>query len=148
MRSPECPAGTLLDAGSCRPVVVSSPGGPLVDVGSWAAVVLGIDGGFGSADVCRPFMQRPSLFRGGPPRGATVRIRVLVRIPDQDVTQLYADVDARDADDQPLSPGATGVAVGSVNGLLELLRSVGGVATTAALTLSVTCPFATGAAPP
>jgi hypothetical protein len=73
---------------------------------------------------------------------------VLVRVPDQDVTQLYADVDARDADDQPLSPGATGIAVGAINGLLELLRSLGGVATSAAFTLSVTCSFASRPAPP
>jgi hypothetical protein len=62
-RPPACPAGTLGEGSSCRPIVTrGGRTGTRVDVGAWAALVLGVDGGSGSPWLCRPLAQRPSLF--------------------------------------------------------------------------------------
>jgi hypothetical protein len=64
-RPPACPAGTLGEGSSCRPIVTrGGRTGTRVDVGAWAALALGIDGGSGSPWLCRPLAQRPSLFAG------------------------------------------------------------------------------------
>jgi hypothetical protein len=64
-RPPACPAGTLGEGSSCRPIVTrGGRTGTRVDVGAWAALALGVDGGSGSPWLCRPLAQRPSLFAG------------------------------------------------------------------------------------
>jgi hypothetical protein len=155
-----CPPGSLADGAACRPVVTAGGrGGSRVDVGAWAALALGIDGGPGSAALCQPLAQRPGAFGslplaseraadGGAADGGVVlaaaadrrvRVAIAIRLPDQDVSRLHAEVLPRDASGRPLSAVAEAIVSGSVGTLLEALRGLGGEASAASVELEVTC---------
>jgi hypothetical protein len=137
---PSCPPGSLPDQGSCRSIVTVGPRGESrVDVGVWTALALGIDGGLGSAALCRPIAQRPALFGVTPKGPVRIDIRVTMTMPDQDVSALSARVVATEAGGLPLSPPAETAVTDAATTLLELLRSLGGESTTAAVGARVRC---------
>jgi hypothetical protein len=169
---PACPAGTLNEGSSCRPVVTSGGrSGTRVDVGAWAALALGIDGGRGSPWLCQPLAQRPGVFAGDvrdlraasakaratasdaretrdAPGDATcgealpIRISVSATFPDEDISRLHIEVDARGPGARALAPPAVAVISSDVSTLFELLRGLGGEASAAAVGLEVTCTLA------
>jgi hypothetical protein len=130
-----------MSAGACRPIVVAGGRmtGRRVDIGAWSALAIGIDGGRGSAELCRPLAQRPSLF--GLPRGenVTLRIRVALSVPDEDLSRLNAEIRSRDAQGHPFPGPIEALVSDAVGTLLEPLRSLGGEASTASLVLEVRC---------
>ena len=120
-----------------------------VDVGAWAALVLGFDGGYGSRELCQPLQQNAESL--GLPGDATVEIAVSVRVPDQDIARVRADVDALvGGEAAPASGGSS--ALGSrgaaglqrfvaadVGTLIEALRGLGGQGAAAAVDVRVRC---------
>jgi hypothetical protein len=115
----------------------------VVDVGAWAALVLGMEGGNGSAELCRPIEQRSSAF--GPARGEArnVTIGVSMSVPDQDLTRVHVSVHAVAGEGAAAVPPA-GLAVlnDAVSTLLEPLRGLGGEATAAQVKVEVRCKLA------
>jgi hypothetical protein len=162
VRPPACPPGTLNEGTTCRAIVTAGGhSGRRVDVGAWAALAIGIDGGRGSSWLCQPLAQRPGLFaddRGdvraaGADAGASasartaapaVVISVSATFPDEDVSRLHVEVDARSArgGGAPLAPPAVEAISNAVGTLFELLRGLGGEASAAAVGLKVTCTLA------
>ena len=147
-----CPPGSLADGSTCRSVVMAGGRtGDRVDVGAWAALALGIHGGPGTAALCRPLAQRPGLFErvpgppavpvdgGALPAALALRVAVTLRLPDQDVSRLHAEVRARDASGRPVSAAAQALASAAVDTALEALRGLGGEASAASVELEVTC---------
>jgi hypothetical protein len=144
-RPPGCPPGTLPDGSSCRSVVTAGGGssdatGTRVDVGAWAALALGVDGGPGSHELCEPLTQRPSAFGPDVSSGPrTLQIAVSLTFPDQDISRVHALLEARDLGGHPLPPAADALVSADVSSLIELLRGLGGEASTAAVELKVRC---------
>jgi|HubBroStandDraft_1064217.scaffolds.fasta_scaffold02070_2 hypothetical protein len=139
-RAPSCPPGSLPDQGSCRVVVTVGAGGrSVVDVGVWTALAIGIDGGLGSQALCRPLTQRPALFGVAPENPPRVDLQVALTVPDQDVSALSARIAATGPGGLPLSPAAEAVATEATTTLLELLRSLGGESSAAAVGVRVRC---------
>jgi hypothetical protein len=141
VHGPLCPPGTLQDGTSCRPVVAAGGRmtGRRVDVGAWTALALGIDGGSGSAELCRPLALRPGVFALPPGETATLRIRVALSLPDEDLSRLHADIQSIDAEGHPSIPPVEALVSDAVGTMLEPLRALGGEASTAALHLEVRC---------
>ncbi len=143
---PACPPGTIVapreHAGaSCWPVVASTPDGPRVDLGSWVALALGPDGGIGADALCRPIARRPSAFGLSPGHEVQASVRVVLVVPDQDLTRLRATATARDAaSGDALAPAALAVVRSSVDSLVEALRGLGGEASAAVADVTVRCP--------
>jgi hypothetical protein len=124
-------------------------------VGAWAALVLGFDGGYGSRELCQPLQQNAESF--GLPGDATVEIAVSLRVPDQDIARVRADVDARatgpaapafgasgtlGSPGSPASPAPAGLqrfVAADVGTLVEALRGLGGQAAAAAVDVRVRC---------
>jgi len=122
---------------------MGSRGLPRVDVGAWAALAFGVDGGSGSPYLCRPLAQRPAAFELAPGKTMTVRVRVALTVPDQDLTLVDAGVRAIDAaSGRPLPSAAQGVVRSAVASLVEPLRSLGGEASAAAVQVEVRCTIA------
>jgi hypothetical protein len=113
--------------------------GRRVDVGAWTALALGIDGGSGSAELCRPLAQRPGVFGLPPGETATLRIRVALAVPDEDLSRLHAKIESHDAEGHPSAPTVEALVSDAVGTMLEPLRALGGEASTAALHLEVRC---------
>jgi hypothetical protein len=109
-------------------------------VGSWLAIAFGVDGGFGSSDLCRPLLQRPALLGLPAARPRTVRIRVTLLIPDEDMSRLHARIDAWDPERRALSPEAVRAVDDAVGTLLEVMRGLGNESSTSALDAEVACP--------
>jgi hypothetical protein len=149
VHAPACPPGTLAIAGSCRPVVLRGEGGTrLVDLGAWAAVVLGVDGGPGSAELCRPLQARPLTWELGPNDRLAVRLRIALSAPDDDVTRVSAEVRATSPGAaHPLPPGGATLAEVAIAGLLEPLRGLGGETTAARVDVEVRCDVGLPPAP-
>lgn len=138
--APSCPPGSLPDQASCRPIVtVGHRGASRVEVGLWAALALGMDGGLGSAALCQPLSQRPTVFGVAPKGPLRIDIRVSITMPDQDVSAVSARVEATDSRGLPLSPSAEAVVTDAATTLVELLRSLGGESRTAAVGVHVRC---------
>jgi len=162
VRGPLCPPGALRDVASprpqgggrnpdnstCRPVVTAGgrSAGGRVDVGAWTARAIGVDGGNGSAELCRPLAQRPSVF--GLPPGETVTLRILVALslPDEDMSRLHAEVQSRDTDGRRPPAPVEALVSDAVGTLLEPLRGLGGEASTAGLRVEVRCTVGVGRA--
>jgi hypothetical protein len=139
-RPPSCPPGSLPDRGSCRAVVTAGARGlSVVDVGAWMALVIGIDGGLGTASLCQPLAQRPAVFSAAADGPLQVDIQVTVILPDQDVSALSARIVVTDPGGLPLPPAAEAVATEATTTLLELLRSLGGESSAAAVGVRVRC---------
>jgi hypothetical protein len=68
-----------------------------------------------------------------------LRIAVALFVPDQDVSRVHAEVTARDAAGHPVSPAGEAVVSATVGTMVELLRGLGGEASTAAVALEVRC---------
>jgi hypothetical protein len=138
---PACPPGTLATSGSCRPVVLRGEGGSrLVDLGAWAAIVLGLDGGPGSADLCRPLQARPLALELGPTDRLALRLRIALSAPGNDMTRISAAVHVTSPGAaHPLPPGAATLTERAVAGLLEPLRGLGGETTATRVDLEVRC---------
>jgi len=62
-------------------------------------------------------------------------------LPDEDISRLHAEFQARDASGHDASPAVQALVSGTVETLLELLRSLGGEASTAVVELEVSCPL-------
>jgi hypothetical protein len=139
--APACPPGSLASAGGCRPVVLRGEAGSrLVDLGAWAAIVLGLDGGPGSADVCRPLQARPLAWELGPGDHLPLRVRVALSAPGNDVTRVHAEVHVTSPGaEHPLPPGGASLAERTVAGLLEPLRGLGGETTATRVDVEVRC---------
>lgn len=138
---PSCPPGTLPASGACRPVVLRggrAGAGPVIDLGAWAALVLGTDGGPGTPDLCRPLQRHP--FEVGLTPGESVELRLVLalRVPDQDVSAVHADVSLK-SPSRPLPPAASALAEKALRALVEPLRGLGGQASTSALEVEVRC---------
>lgn len=137
---PSCPPGTLLTRDACRPVVLrSARGAPVVDVGLWAALVLGTDGGAGSDDLCRPLAARPTAFGLAPGDDLSLRIRIALAVPDEDISRVHAAVRATSTAGHALPAGSVAWLDRAVQSLLEPLRGLGGEASTAMVELEVRC---------
>lgn len=132
------------EPGTCRPLVtVGGHGLARVDVGAWAALALGVDGGPGSAYLCRPLAQRPAAFELAPGKTTTVRLRLALTVPDQDLSLVRVGVRATDAaSDRPLPRAGEDVVRSAVASLVEPLRSLGGEASAAAVQVEVRCTVA------
>jgi hypothetical protein len=75
----------------------------------------------------------------------SLRIRVALLVPDQDLSRLHATTGAQGAEGHRLSPAARMAISESVGSLLELLRALGGESSAASVDLEVRC--ALGVAP-
>jgi hypothetical protein len=156
-----CPPGALAEGDACRAVVTTGGRtGRRVDVGAWAALALGVDGGPGAAPLCQPLAGRPSVFGavahagvaaqadGGEARADSgVRIALAILAPDEDVSRVHAEVRALDAAGRDLDPAAQALVSDTVSSILELLRGLGGEASSAAVELEVSCAVAPAVAP-
>jgi hypothetical protein len=151
-RSLPCPAGSLADGAGCRPVVTSAGPGTVarVDVGAWASLVLGVDGGSGQPALCSPLAQRPTAF-GHQPENAVGRdaesplalnIRILLSVPDEDVSRVHASVTATDGAGRPPTPLGQALVREAVDTELEALRSLGGESSAGEVEVSVRCGLA------
>jgi hypothetical protein len=147
--TPACGAGEVRRespgaSGACARVVTrETEGAPVVDVGLWARVVLGSDGGDGTKRLCRPLAQAAALDLG--PGGArTFGLTINVVFPDNDVTQLSGRADAVGDQDRGALAAAGNAALLP---LLVPLRSMGGVADAASVTVRVRCTVDGGASP-
>jgi hypothetical protein len=139
---PGCPPGSLPTAGTCRPVVLRGPHGvPLVDLGAWVALVLGVDGGAGSAELCRPLEAHPLTVDRPPGQAIALRVRVTLSAPDDDVTRLSAEVSTQGptASRPTLSPAVATLADRAVASLIEPLRGLGGETTATRVDVEVRC---------
>jgi hypothetical protein len=138
---PACPPGTLPIAGACHPVVLRGEGGArLVDLAAWATLVLGVDGGPGSADLCRPLQARPLAWELGPTDRLPLRLRIALSAPGNDVTRVTADVRATSPGaGHALPPGGAALAERAVASLLEPLRGLGGETTATRVEVEVRC---------
>ena len=160
-----CPPGTLPEGDACRTVVTTGGrAGRRVDLGAWAALALGVDGGPGAAPLCQPLAGRPSVFGaaahaglsaqadaqpdGGEARADSgVRVALAILAPDEDVSRVHAEVRALDAAGRDLDPAAQALVSDTVSSILELLRGLGGEASSAAVELEVSCAVAPAATP-
>jgi hypothetical protein len=155
---PSCPPGTLPSGGACRPVVLRgarSGTGAVVDLGAWAALVLGADGGPGSSDLCRPLQLHPFEVGLAPGESAELRLRIALRVPDQDVSAVHGHVDvtlaahplarpplAGEGPRQTNLGSASALAERALAALIEPLRGLGGDSTASALEVEVRCVVA------
>jgi len=148
-RPARCPPGTLPIGADCRPIVSRSAraGRTTVDVGAWVAIVLGPDGGSGSADLCRPLLQRIATFDDSADP-LPIRIRISLDVPDQDLAGVHgetvawregADAGAAGDGETALSAPLQAAVRDSVGTLLEPLRSLGGEASAAHVKAEVRC---------
>jgi hypothetical protein len=140
-----CPPGSLAEGKACRPIVMSgAPGTPArIDVGAWAALALGVDGGSGQAALCSPLAQRPTAFGLESGGVLTLNIHVALAVPDEDMSRVHATVVAADADGHHLLTAVgQNLVVRAVDAQVEALRSLGGVASTAAVEVRVRCGLA------
>ena len=148
VRRPLCPAGSLAfvgqtSAGSVACVPVVSAGGRTtgerVDVGAWAAIALGVDGAEGSHDLCRPIAQRPLAFGVAPHASLVVHVRVQISIPDEDVSRVRAAATARGEGGTRLPASGEAVVSDAVGSAVEMLRGLGGEASTGVVAAEVRC---------
>jgi len=140
--SPQCPPGTLTESGgTCRPVVLRGDGGSrVVDLGAWAALVLGADGGPASADLCRPLQTRPAALEVGAADRVSLRLRIALSAPGNDVTRVSAAVHVTSPGAAHPPPGAAAaLAETAVATLLEPLRGLGGETTATRVDVEVRC---------
>lgn len=164
--APACPPGAIAEGlsasgGACRPVVTAGGrAGRRVDLGAWAALAIGVDGGVGAAALCQPLAQRPSAFGvheaatatdaaegdASAPQGPAVglsngqiSVAVAVMVPNQDVSRVHSEVRARDATGRELDAAAEALVSDTVSSLVEMLRGLGGEASSAAVELEVRC---------
>jgi len=169
MAPPVCPPGALPEGDGCRPVVTSGGrSGRRVDLGAWATLALGIDGGAGAAALCQPLASRPDVFVGDRDTevaSPAVRVDIALLVPDEDISRVHAQVHAelldRSSPSSPSSRGGAGPGDGPISGppralnaaaealvsetvssSVELLRGLGGEASSAAVELEVTCAIA------
>jgi hypothetical protein len=143
-RPPGCPPGALPDGSSCRAIVTTGgltghAAGPRVDVGAWATLVLGVNGGPGSPALCQPLAQRPDILPAPAGGARTLHIALALLMPDEDVSRLHAELETRDTTGHDVAPAVQALVSASVSTLLELLRSLGGEASTAVVELEVSC---------
>jgi hypothetical protein len=146
-RPPGCPPGSLGANGRCDPVVTvgARDGISRVDLGAWIGRVLGPDGGPGTAELCRPLALRPDAFGLSRETEATVTVRISVDVLDQDVARVHAAVSADltvAGAPRPMPAEAEAVVTSSLQTLIEVLRGLGGEASTGAVALKVRCPIA------
>jgi hypothetical protein len=138
-----CPAGSLPAEGGCRPIVSrGARSATVVDVGAWAALVLGFDGGRGSSDLCRRLQAHPSALDLSPGESSTVAIRVVLSFPGQDISAAYSTttIRANGADGAGgLPPAAADLAARATGALVELLRGLGGQASSSRVEVEVRC---------
>jgi hypothetical protein len=71
-----------------------------------------------------------------------VVLDIALRLPDQDVSRVFASVEARDGSGKALQGPATALAGASVDALVEALRSLGGESSSAAVEVEVRCSVA------
>jgi hypothetical protein len=150
---PSCPPGTLGTGATCRPIVLRGDDGTTrVDLGAWAALALGIDGGPGSADLCRPLQAHPLALELGPREELALRLHIVLSAPDSDVSRVSAEVRTAAGPrvgavpGHALAPAAATLAEASVATLLEPLRGLGGETTAPRVEVEVRCQV--GASPP
>jgi len=139
--APACPPGTLPAAGACRPIVLEGEAGSrLVDLAAWATLALGVDGGPGSADLCRPLQAHPLAWELAPGDGLPVHVRVVLSAPGNDVSRVSADVRTTNpGGGHAPPPGAVTLAEHTVASLVEPLRGLGGETTATRVEVEVRC---------
>jgi hypothetical protein len=69
----------------------------------------------------------------------TVRVTIAIVLPDQDVSRVHAEVQAREASGRALSGAAEALVTAAVGTALEALRGLGGEASAASVELEVSC---------
>jgi hypothetical protein len=120
----------------------------VVDLGAWAALVLGVDGGPGTSDLCRPLQLHPFEVGLAPGESVELRLVLALRVPDQDVSAVHADVSLTARPLAGAGPRQTNLGVSSalaeraLGALLEPLRGLGGEASASALEVEVRCVVA------
>jgi len=134
-----CPPGSLGTSGVCRPVVTQGPRGPVVDLGAWTSLVLGSDGGPGAPELCRPMRAAPTAFDLARGEGVVVVLAISLSVPDQDISRVFASVEAHTPAGRPLPLLGAALARRSVQTLVEPLRGLGGEASSG-VALEVRCP--------
>ena len=116
-----CPAGAIDAAGGC--VRIAERG--RIDVARWLDAVIGVEGGQGTPLLCEALARSPGAL------GAAVgeeRVSVALVFPDNDVTQVSAEVRASPVEAEPV-----------VAPMIEALRAFGGVASQASVVTTVRC---------
>ena len=137
-----CGAGELLEESTQRCVRVLTPfeSSHVVDVGTWTRLALGADGGPGTNALCAALRDDARTFVSINGASASVAIHVELRFPDNDVTEVRATIEATDAHSTASFVGPPGALVErAVNDEVEALRSMGGVARAAAVSVKVRC---------
>lgn len=150
-----CPRGTLFEAGRCiartrcragevavgarcANLLGGAPARYTVHVAAWARAAFGADGGAGTADLCAPLARRPHVFGVARRASATLAVRITLRFPENDVADVRANVTgAIDGAEVPASGGA--LLDESTRPFFRALQALGGEATAAAVTLTVSC---------
>lgn len=116
-----CAAGAIDTAGAC----VRVAGHGRVDVARWVHAVIGVEGGEGAPLLCAAIARSPGAVGAAP---ADERVSVALVFPDNDVTQVSAEVHGTSVDAEPV-----------VAPLIEALRALGGVASQASVATTVRC---------
>ena len=128
-----CAVGTIaMPARGCVRVV----DGAKVDVVGWLQAVVGAEGAAGAAPLCEALARRAAALSGIPSPDA--RLFVALSFPDNDVTQVAADVRVIAASGAP-DAAATAELDAAVGPLVEALRGLGGTASQASVTSTVEC---------
>jgi len=140
-RPVKCPLGSIATPHGCVRLVTAQSDEPLhprIDIATWSAEAFGPHGGQGSPDLCRPLYWATS--RRAQDGHLSVRFRVAIVVPNNDISQVRSSVTGTLAGDGgPAPPGIVDAASRSVASLVETLRAWGGDASTAAIASEVTC---------
>lgn len=141
---PRCGPGAVASRGRCAPVTTPRDGAYVVDVGAWARAVFGPDGGVGTSDVCAPLALRARALGVAPLATGDLAVRIALRFPGNDVADVRAVATASGLADDAR---ASALADESLRPIVRALQSLGGVASTAALEITVRCRVEGGTRP-
>lgn len=137
-----CGAGEVADEASERCVRVLTPfeGSHVVDVGTWTRLALGADGGPGTNALCAALRDDARAFVSVNGSSTSVAIRVELRFPANDVTEVRATTTVTDVRTGATLLGTPGTLVErAVADEVEALRAMGGLARAAAVSVKLHC---------
>jgi hypothetical protein len=89
--------------------------------------------------LCRPLAQRPTAFGLSQGEATTLRVRIALTLPDEDMSRVQASVESHASGDRDLSEEARALVEATVNSLLETLRALGGESSAAGMRVDVAC---------
>lgn len=119
--------------------------GGIVDVAAWVRAYLGPDGGFGSSFLCGDFARSPWTLTAGTDVRFVLGMSVELRIPNNDLTEAVARLEAFDATTGQPIPGE--ILQARVDRLISGLRGLGGTARASAVSTRIRCALPIGGRP-